>query len=153
MILTIPLLWICAACDNRGKKDKPVLNSEYLRIHSISNALDDSHVIAIDADDGRRWYLEKTPILDLTNCRLADTTYGCDPSGACYVILSVKEEYISELSAWTRSHIGSKVGCLVDGELVVVCELNTQLISLIRISGFASEDVAIRVCDTVKQGG
>jgi len=153
MILAISLLWITTDCDSGSKKDESVLNSDYLRIHSISNVSDDSHRIAIDADDGQRWYLEKTPILDLTNCRLADTTYGCDPNGECYVVLTVEPHSVSRLSTWTRAHLGSKIGCLVGGKLVVVCDLHAQLISLIRISGFASEDVAIRVCDTIKRGG
>ena len=67
--------------------------------------------------------------------------------------ISVKEKYVPQLSSWTRANRGKKIGCIVNGKLIVVSELNSQLGSHIRIAGFESEEEARRVATAIIRGG
>ena len=148
---------MCHAVATTGCKREPekvrTVNASFVQAYSLSPSSDDEHPISIVGPNGKAWYRGAAPVLDLSHCRIEDTSIVSVVKGEYGVVLFMKDPHQAVFSQWTREHIGEHLGIVVDGRLLTVEEIMGVLGGWISIDGFSTEEEALKVARRIEQGG
>lgn len=127
----------------------------YFEVYGVAPAVDEMHAVPIKGPQGRVWYREAKPVLDLTAIDMeftyAETTPFND-QGEYRVIVGIKDPFQQRLAAWCRERQGMYGGVAIDGKLVEVDHILGELYVTMAIR-FPSLREAQAAAQAIRAGG
>lgn len=110
------------------------------------------HKVAIDDAEGRTWFREDSPVLDLGDLVAAETKVRAQ-NGAYQVLMAVREPRQAHLRDWSSERIGGFLGLVVDGKLHSVAKLMEPVSDALALTARMSEQQAEGLAKTIRGGG
>ena len=143
------------ACQSRpASPQAPPANPNYLQLLSVSGAPDKTHELAIAGPEGRIWYAERTPGLDLSGCAYEEAFCTKGPGDLWSVVVPLgKAESKARFKAWLQERRNQEVGIMLDGKLLLVAPTSGELHDRLWISTFSSQAEAEAQATVLRAGG
>jgi len=137
-------------------KEEPVkfvaVNPKYLQLYSVSPTRHGGHIVAITDREGRTWYRQATPLLDLSQCDVRETFASLASQGKGVVFITIRQPFRRDFAAWCADHLGEYIGVVIKGKLVRVEKCAVEIHSWFAIE-FPSFKEAVTVADEIRAGG
>ena len=141
----------------RCREETPVrlkaVNPAYLGVYSVSKASDDSHTVEMTGPQGATWYREPVAAFDLSHFQFDQARPAKDRDGHYAVDLEARPSEYNRLASWSREHVNTHIGFVLEGRLVAVAELEAELRTGIRLPGLVDRKQAEWVLEAIKGGG
>ena len=133
----------------------PIVNSNYLLVYGLAATQDELHPIKVQGPDGRTWYRETVPGLDLTYL-LRESVFAVTPpveGKECEVVSDIGVPLFAErFRDWTRARIGQDYGIMINGRVVTVGKVYGEVNGRASFR-FPSFEDATRVAQAIRAGG
>jgi len=140
-------------CEREPVRFIPV-NSQYLEWYTLREAADETHTIAVQEVGTRKtWYRERLPGLHLGHFQVAKARAARYADGKIAVHLPITAAYYHRLASWTREHMGQHTGFLLDGRLIYVVRIKSEIRGSVAIPAFSTFEEAKMVVEKIKGGG
>jgi len=126
--------------------------SDYFAMYPIRNQADAAHPIEVTAHDGTTWYRQAVPLLDLSELRYWKTFVNPTEDGY-EIFLFVKRSEHADFRSWTLTHRGSRLGVLIDGELIWAPEVDAPFGGAPLRFVLSNSEKAYQVAEGIRSGG
>ena len=142
----------CAKVEVLASKVEPG-NPQYLALYSLSDKPDRTHTVKVLDREGRVWYRERQPIIDLRHVEWDKPMVSPVPDGGARIVLLVERSYQQRLVRWSEAHMGQWAGFVLDGRVVQAARIEWPLKEVLQVCCFKSLDEALAVAKVIKAGG
>ncbi|MCB9854108.1 MAG: hypothetical protein H6818_00360 [Phycisphaerales bacterium] len=121
---------------------------------SIRTEPDASHTIKVTDRDGKPWYREAAPAVDMRHIQFNESwVLGPDREFGYMISIHVRPEYRDRMRMWTRAHMEDEVGVFIGGKLHHHETLHAVISGMFVVSGFETLDEAQATCARIRSGG
>lgn len=156
VVFSTLFLAACGSCRSEHHVSRPQVtsnpvNAAFLELVSLSALPNGSYKIPISDSDGKTWYRESDPGLDISYLDLSKTQVTRTAQGPA-ILLIVRAEYRDRVYAWTKQRVGRQVGFQIEGRVRAALPLNSALAGEFMLDGFASTDEAEKLLARIKSG-
>jgi|GEM_PF-7054128 len=153
MLIVLPLLLGSCTCKVKEQGVRPVVvHSKYFQVYALSTERDDVHRESINDPEGRTWYYDPVPGLDMGKCEFEEAIVMSSETEGSAVWIRVAEPYRDQVGQWFIVRIGAYAGMILAGDLVWVVPINSWT-DRVAIGGFNSKEEAEKCRDIIRNGG
>jgi preprotein translocase subunit SecD len=121
--------WKDVAIEFRPVTDKSTKGSQPMVVKSV------------DQENGKTYYVGKTPILGIKDISNMDVTYNPNDLGLIRLIMRFNKDAKKTLQDYTTQHIGEMMGVIIDGQLRLVAHIRQPLVNgKVQVYGFTPNE-------------
>lgn len=151
LVGTLVFLVLSICCSNANRSGATTNPEIVFRAYEVARLQDTELSIPVTASDGNEWFRRRKPVFD-SRCAKPDGCHVGRQIGSDFgVWIFTTPTASTEISAWTRAHIGRSIAIMIDGEVVHLEEIKTTIGSAFLFGHYPDRESAEAICTRIRQ--